>query len=188
MAEITKKEEISPLEEPVETPKKGSSKIEVDPDVLKGILSSLEKLEKANKEKDSKIEVLEGSVGRYKLEEAESKLKPKGLPQAKLMVYDGKVVVAYKLVKNNYLYNPLNPNVPYGEDLKMKLTFLDGTDSSEIEFVSFIRTTERANVEKVGEESAVDSKGNSFSKWVVEFIDKNIYSGRISIDPQFINP
>lgn len=166
-------------------------KLEVDPGVLEGILGRLEAAESALKEKDSQIEILKDSVSRSRLEQAEESRRPKGLPQAYLKLYNGKVVIAEDWVgrqHGEYVYNPMQPNTPAGERLKIKLTFVDGTQSQEIDYVEFRRITERVIIEKVGEESAIDSKGNAFTKWVVQCVDKSIYSEKFSVDPYYINP
>lgn len=153
-------------------------KVEVDPSVLEGILGKITALEKAAADKDAQIEILRDSVGRYKLEQAESKVKPVGLPSAKLLVHDGKVVVAWKLTKNATLYNPLT-NIPYGEDIKVQYTYLDGTQSGEIGYLEFIRNTERTEIVKVGGGTGI---------WTVEFVDKNISDKKFDISVEYLNP
>jgi len=161
-------------EVPVEKPKT----IEVEPNVLENILNKIQNLEKSNSEKEAQIEILRDSVGKYKLEQAESKVKPVGLPSAKLLVHDGKVVVAWKLTKNSTLYNPLT-NVPYGEDIKVQYTYLDGTKSGELNYLEFIRNTERTEVVKVGGGTAI---------WTVEFVDKAISDKQFDIPVEYLNP
>lgn len=190
MAEIIKKDKIESTQAP---PVEEAPKIEVDPAVLKGILEKLEGLEKSSKEKDDQIEILRQSVSRYRLEEAESKTKPVGLPIAKLMVYNDKVVTAFQLVRNKYIYNPAAPNTVAGEDLAMKLTYLDGSVSPEIPYGDFFRTKQRVEVVKVGDagiEERIDRNGvvEKFPVWVVEFVDKNISDKQHNISIEFINP
>jgi len=161
----------------------------VDLGALKGVLDRLEAVEKANKEKDEQIEILRNSVSRYKLEEQEFKRdRAEGLPKAKLMFYNGKVVTSFEWVKKEYVYNPMNPNVPYGENLKIVLTYLDGTVSPEMDYINYVRNLDRVEVEKVGEAPAVDKKGRAYKAWIVRFLDNTISEKNVEIDPQFINP
>lgn len=169
----------TPIKKEDELPNEAPKKIEVDPGVLSGILGKLESLEKSNSEKQEQIETLRDAVGRYKLEQAESKMKPTGLPSAKLMLYEGKVVVAFEMVKNKYTYNPLAPNTVVGEDLKIIMTYLDGTKSPEVSYNEFFNTKPRVEVVKVG--------GGS-DTWLVEFVDKSISEKQLEILVKYLNP
>lgn len=142
--------------------------IEVEKSVLESILKRLD-------DKDSEIELLRRSVGRYELEKAEAGIaKPAGVATAKLLVFKGKVVVSWKMTRNNYLYNPVNPNVAYGEELKIKFTYADGTESEEVPYVDFIRTTNRVVVEKVGQDG---------DKWIVSLNGQNV-----PVNIEYLNP
>lgn len=168
-----------------ETPEK----VEVPAETLKGILERLDQVESASKDKDEQIELLRNAVSRYRLEEAEAKNKKAGLPRAALMVHEGKVVVSFRWTKKEYIYNPLNPNTVAGEDLRVVLRYLDGTESREMPYISYVRTLERTEVEKVGEAPGTDDKGNEFVYWKVRFVNPAFDPGKeMLIDPQFINP
>jgi len=167
------------------------SKVEVDPGVLSGILSKLEDLEKASAEKDEQIEILRQSVSRSRLEQAEEKNKPVGLPTADLMVYDGKVVVWFEMVKNKYVYNPMAPNTVAGEELIIKLKFLDGSETT-VPYGDFFRNKPRTKVVKIGENGIIERKRDGISErfplWVVEFEDKSISDKPLEISMEYINP
>jgi len=158
-----------PKDVAVEVPKD----VAVDPGVLKGILDRLDA-------KDDEIEILRNSISRYKLEQAEAINKPKGLPSATLMVHDGKVVTSFVLVKNKYVYNPMAPNTVAGEDLKMEITYLDGSKSQEIPYKDFFSTSGRVIVEKVGEDG---------SKWIVNLTqpDGKMVTN-LKVDNEYLNP
>lgn len=158
-------------------------KTEVPVDTLKSILDKVEALEADKKSKDEQIELLRQSVSRYKLEEAEFKnARTSGLPKAKLMKHAGNIAVGLKWTKREYIFNPLNPNIPSGEDLRIKLVYSDGSESLEMPYVSFVRNLERVEVEKVGEKDMGEYKA-----WIVRSVD-GAFEGELTVDPQFINP
>lgn len=185
------KEEVKKVE--LENAAAPVQKVEVDPGVLKGILDKLESLEKASADKDEQIDILRQSVSRYRLEEAESKAKPVGQPTADLMIHDGKVVVRFEMVRNKYVYNPLSPNTVSGEELFMKLGYLDGSESKEIPYKEFMETKRRAKIVKVSDAGNVDRADRNgvtetFPAWEVEFVDKSISTGKHKISLEYINP
>lgn len=160
------------------------STMEIPVDKMQAIMDRLELLEEADAAKSTEIEVLREAAQRGRLEEAEGKRKPKGPPKATLMVHNGKVVVGFHMSKpgtpgHQYVFHPQNLIVPAGEDLKIKLDYLDGSESATVPYVEFIRTKERAQVSKVGENGV---------NWLVKFEDSTIYDQQLEIDPQFLNP
>lgn len=164
----------------------------IDPDLLKRILDQNSELSSRLAASDARadefakqIDVLRESVSRGRLEDAEGKRKPVEKPRAFLAVWDGKPVIGWKSEKNQYVYNPLNPNSVAGELLKTRLFLLDGTDSGEIDQVAFTRLNDRTYVRKVGEKR---NDNNEVTAWVVEFEDQTIEPRQIEIHPQFINP
>lgn len=179
-----KKDAESPVEEQKKT-------VEVSVEVMSGILQSLEELKKSDASKSEQIEILRQSVSRSRLEQAEERNKPESLPTADLMLYDGKVVVWFEMVKNKYIYNPLSPNTVSGEELVIKLKFLDGSETT-VSYGDFFRNKPRVKVIKIGENGVVerDRQGvlEKFPLWVVEFENKNIYDKPLEISMEYINP
>lgn len=162
-------------------------KVEVDPNALKSVLERLDVMERASKEKDEQIEILRQSVSRYRLEEAEYKKdRAEGLPRAKLMKHDGKAVVAWQWTKQEYIFNPLTPNVPQGEDLRLKLVYTDGSTSQEMPYINFVRNIDRTEVEKIGETS-LEKNGKSFTAWVVRSLD-GTFDKDLTVNPDYLNP
>ena len=180
---VTPMEDLSKIT-PVDEPKK----VEVDPGVLKGILEKLDVLEQAGIEKDKQIEHLRGAVNKGRLEAEENKDKKVGPPTAKLALFEGKPVLSFTWVKKEYMYNPLNPNTPAGENLQIKLKFVDGTESLPIQYVTYIRNINRVEIEKRGEKDVQDEQGNVYHAWIAQIITPGYTTEEIVVDPQFINP
>ena len=178
-----------PVEQPTPPQEPVKETMQVDPDLIRRLLDQNDALQKKLDEQaaDFKrdIDILRESVSRGKLEEAEGKRKPAEKPRAFLGRYDGKVVVGWKAEKNEYVYNPLNPNNVAGEVLQTRLFYLDGSDSGPIPQVMFTRNDDRVFVRKVGEKR--NEEGQLVS-WVLEFEDTSIEPRQIEIHPQFINP
>lgn len=194
MPEVNKTNVAEKPETPVEKPA-ASAKVEVDSDVLKGILESLETLKVANVEKDEQIEILRQSVSRSRLEQVEEKNRPVGLPTADLMLYDGKVVVWFEMSKthgkNRYTYNPSSPNTVSGEELFVKLRFVDGSETT-VSYHEFINTKPRVKVVKIGEAGVTERNRDGviemFPLWVVEVENKAIYDKPLTVSLEYINP
>lgn len=165
---------------PTESSAPKSGMMEVSVDKMQEILQMVEDLTKKDQARQEEMEILRDSVSRGALEEAEGKRKVKGPPKGTLMIHNNKIVVGWKMQKNEMIYNPVNMNVPVSENLQIKLTYADGEESSSIQYVDFIRNKERASVSKIGEDGIM---------WIVKFDDPEYEpEDPLKIDPQFLNP
>ena len=120
----------------------------VDPELFAQMMARMTALENRNS-------ILEQAVSKNDLKAAQDKNKPAATPSAYLKVLTGKVVVAWKSEKAQYLFNPSNPEAAIGEILKATYFFIDGTNSGPIDQVEFTRCTDKVLADVVEDWKAI---------------------------------
>lgn len=166
--------------------------VSVDQATMKLILDRMEA-------QDKEIETLRASVSQNKLAEVEKNKKKVGLPTAKLKLFNNKVVVGWKADRTvkPYIFNPTNPEVVVGEQLKTTVLYIDGTDSGLIDQREFTeaKTDSVVGEVKEGLKALLDSEVEEVTLHFVEVISVDedfkkafVMPADYKINKKFLNP
>lgn len=145
------------------------------------------------------LKTLRASVSQNKLAEIEKSKKKVGLPTAKLKLFNNKVVVGWKADRTvkPYIFNPTNPEVVVGEQLKTTVFYIDGTDSGLIDQREFTeaKTDSVVGEVKEGLKALIDPEIEEVTLHFTEVISVDedfkktfVFPTDFKINKKFLNP
>ena len=152
------------------------------------LLARLEALEKSNAAKDEKLKMLEEVADKGRVFNYQSRRADKQPLKVKLSIYDGKLIIGWKNIKDVLVKHPTTGKT-IGEEQKIEITLhdKDGAETTHL-FTNYVdfseaRYNERIDATVVGKKEEWDNKGNK-----LEFFDLEVSDGRkLPLDSRFVN-